>query len=185
MNQNLSTGKLMVLKCKIEPAYLTEQKLVNFLYEYVDHDGIHNKKFGVHRFRPDFVSHKHKLVVEFDGYLHYTKAKTVLSDMEKDKIFKEEDYSIVRIPYFVQLTKPIMKQIFGRYLTVEPFNLVDYPHGFIDTKAVVPADFCTLGVERFKSDLSIYSTISNDILYSLTSRNINKLEVLPINFNYM
>jgi hypothetical protein len=42
-----------------------------------------------------------------------------------------------------------------------------YPHGFIDKKAVLPADFCELGVEQFQKDLELYSFFRNDIINSL------------------
>jgi len=42
----------MSWKSDVEPPYLTEDKLVKFLYEYIDCEGIHNKNFLAHKFRP-------------------------------------------------------------------------------------------------------------------------------------
>jgi hypothetical protein len=161
--------------------YLTENSLIKFLLDYVDSKGSTNKKFREYRFRPDYVSHAHKLVVEFDGYLHYTKSKTVLDDLEKDDIFSASRYQIIRIPYFVQLDKRVMSKLFGN-LVENSFDYIKYPHGFIDPKAVLPADFCSLGIERFKSDLEKFDFIKDEILDSLKIKTLREFEVFPINF---
>jgi hypothetical protein len=160
--------------------YLTEHKLVTFLLTFIDPDGIHNKQFMKHRFRPDFVSHKHKFIVEFDGYLHYTKAKTILDDYRKDKIIFDEGYTIQRIPYFVQLDRKVMDHLFSSYMINETHDYIKYPHGFIDDKAILPADFCTLGVKRFKEDLDKFEYISKEILNSLTKINKPHHEIYPL-----
>lgn len=164
------------------PAYLTEEKLIIFLYKYIDKDGIHNKQFMKYKFRPDFVSHKHKLVVEFDGYLHYTKSKTILDDYRKDDIIAKEGYSITRIPYFVQLDKAVIQNNFNKFIT-DPFDYIQYPHGFIDDKAVLPADFCTLGIKKFKDDLSKFSYIKGEIIKSLNLSDKQINEVYPLEWD--
>jgi very-short-patch-repair endonuclease len=162
--------------------YLTEASLVKFLLDNIDQEGIHNKKFGKYRFRPDYVSHRHKLVVEFDGYLHYTKAKTVLDDYQKNDIIADSGYKIVRIPYFVQLSENVMSFLFGDHLEILPFDFVEYSHGFVDESAVLPADFCTLGVKRFENDLQNFCFISDDILRSLENISKRDDEKYPLNF---
>lgn len=64
-----------------------------------------------------------------------------------------------------------------------------YPHGFIDSKAVLPADFCELGIERFVLDcLNFPDAVSNKIGESINIKakelgNIKK--VIPVNMiNY-
>jgi hypothetical protein len=146
----------------------------------VDSNGIINKAYKSHKFRPDFISHRKKIVVEFDGYLHYTKAKTILDDMTKDAILLSDGYCVIRVPYFVQLDKRVMNILFGEFL--EPFDFNNYPHGFVDQKAVLPADFCSLGVQRFKSDLEKFDYIRDEILDSLKMKNLRYLEVFPQNF---
>jgi very-short-patch-repair endonuclease len=161
--------------------YLTEKLLLQFLLKNIDSSGICNKQFPGYKFRPDFVSHDLKFVVEFDGYLHYTKSKTVLDDVDKDKIISDLNYSIIRIPYFVQLDSRVMEHLFGNYLE-NFFDFVRYPHGFIDSSAILPADFCTLGVERFRKDLKRFDFIKNEILISLQNKTKRNLEVLPLKF---
>lgn len=146
--------------------FLTEQLLIEFLLEYIDSSGICNRNFLEYNFRPDFVSHGKCLVVEFDGYLHYTKSATIINDCRKDHIINSAGYKCVRIPYFIQLNKSIMKQLFGEWI-LEPFDFNVYPHGFIDKKAVLPADFCSLGVNRFYRDIEYFETARVDILKSI------------------
>lgn len=164
--------------------YLTELKLVIFLLNEIDQNGIHNKQFMKHKFRPDFVSHNHKLVVEFDGYLHYTKAKTILRDYEKDKIILAEGYNIVRIPYFVQLDSKVMNNLFSKYMLNESYDFITYPHGFVDPQAILPADYCSLGVQRFISDLKRFNFISDEIMNSLKKIQKHQDEILPINLTW-
>jgi hypothetical protein len=162
--------------------YLTEKSLIQFLLEKVDSSGICNKALKPYKFRPDYVSTQHMIIVEFDGYLHYTKSKTILDDSNKDKIFSHLGYKIIRIPYFVQLDKRVMHKLFGDFV-LDSFDYVDYPHGFIDSKAVLPADFCSLGVQRFKSDLERFDFIRDEILKSLYIKPLMELEVFPLDFH--
>lgn len=164
-----------------EKLYLTEKTLVQFLLDNIDSTAECNKALKPHKFRPDYVSNKHMIIVEFDGYLHYTKSKTVLDDLEKDKIFSDLGYTVIRIPYFVQLDRRVMNNLFGNFVS-NCYDYVDYPHGFIDPKAVLPADFCSLGVQRFKSDLERFDFIRDEILDSLKMKNLRHLEVFPQNF---
>lgn len=153
--------------------YLTENALIAILLKYVDKNGIFNKAFKPWKFRPDFVSHKHKIVVEFDGYQHYTVAKSVINDQIKDASIISVGYSVVRIPYFVQFTETIAKELFPNFeFDRSAYNL--YPHGFIDSKVILPADFCSLGVYRFKKDMERFYYIADEIEQSLTA----KIEIL-------
>jgi len=118
------------------------------------------------RFRPDYRSERHKLIVEFDGDQHYRRAIHVIGDAARDAIFIGVGYRIIRIPYFVQLTPPIIEIFFGDFLE-NYSNFKDYPHGFIDERVIFPADFCEIGIERFRSDLERFSPIRTDIEQSL------------------
>jgi hypothetical protein len=94
-------------------------------------------------------------------------------------------YSIFRIPYFIQWCDLLSSTIFG-YDYVE-FSKV-YNHGFIDNKAVLPADFCSLGVNKFYNNINvIYSDeeFVESVLSSLKSKSIilgDSRLVYPLNF---
>lgn len=162
--------------------YLTETTLGPTLKDLFNEDFIHNKKFG--NFRPDYRSDSLKLIVEFDGYRHYSSSSNIVKDYQKDREFKNLGYKIVRIPYFVQLDSKIIKLLFD--LNKEINNV--YPHGFIDSKALLPADFCELGVNRFEDDLNItFKVIKNDITSSLKDKikTLDKNIVLPPSLFYL
>ena len=150
--------------------YTTEATVTKFCVDNIDRGGIINKQFRPYKFRPDFVSHNKKLVVEFDGYQHYTNPETILRDYRKDSVLTALHYTIIRIPYFVQLDKTVMKMLFGKYIDVEPYDCVDFPHGFIDAKAVLPAHFCSLGIQRFTADMIRFQYIEHHIEESLRKR---------------
>lgn len=85
---------------------------------------IHDKPFPGKRIRPDYryEGKKMKLIIEFDGVQHYTNPKRIEDDEKNEKIYKENGYTVVRIPYFVQLTNEVVKIMFGRDVKETLFN---------------------------------------------------------------
>lgn len=161
--------------------YLTEDNLYRYLLSiFPEYEIVRNKTVpntGIKN-RPDFRIQDIKLIVEFDGYQHYTKNNIILSDYKKDIIYKINGYKIIRIPYFIQLCKETQLFLFGKFVSVEY-----YPHGFIDNLCVVPADFCELGLIRFVDDLEKFNYIKDEIIKSLGNKNIN--EVLPPSLHHL
>lgn len=151
---------------KQEPEYLTEKSLGDFLGKYMPAASwIHDKAF-IGRARPDYRSDWLKILVEFDGYQHYTSASRIIKDREKDRLAAEAGYKTVRVPYFVQLSSYTVKTLFGMDIAVEQ----TYPHGFIDKACILPADFCELGLDKFKNDLDRLPGIKTDIISSLRNK---------------
>jgi hypothetical protein len=151
-----------------EKAYLTESSLGRFLRERLDPDIVSDLVIPglAQRFRPDFRSESHKLIVEFDGDQHYQRAGRVLGDASRDAVFAGAGYEVIRIPYFVQLTEPVIGLLFGELVkNCSPWK--DFPHGFVDERVIFPADFCEIGVARFREDLSRFGSIRADIERSL------------------
>ena len=73
-----------------------------------------------------------------------------------------------------------IKNLLGIDINVEQ----TYPHGFIDSKCILPADFCELGVEKFKKDLALLdASIRQDIINSLKTKvncaQFGELTVVP------
>lgn len=148
--------------------YLTEEKLISVYGEFHrDHEIVCNKNFlKVNRIRPDICDLTSKTVIEFDGFLHYTNPNTIVSDLIKDKIYATAGFTVVRIPYFIQLCKQSLLML----------NIGDnieqtYKHGFIDNKVILPAAFCSLGIERFMDDMRKFSFAEQDIKNSLRIKN--------------
>ena len=106
--------------------------------------------------------------MEFDGYRHYfSNSAVILKDLEKDTAFAAVGYRIIRIPYFVQLSTSIVERLFGlKAVGVEQI----YPHGFVAEEALLPADFCHLGIVRFRQDLDRFEFIRDDIIGSLREK---------------
>lgn len=151
-----------------ERRYLDETSLGRFLRERLDAEILSNARVPTiaRLFRPDYRSERHKLIVEFDGDQHYRSAKHVIEDKKRDQILTDAGYSVIRVPYFVQMTEPVIGLLFGdRIADRERFK--EFPHGFISDAVVFPADFCELGVARFLTDLDRFAPIRADIIASL------------------
>jgi very-short-patch-repair endonuclease len=165
--------------------YLTEENLIEFVKEFISDDLILNKNFLSYKFRPDILINNSKIIIEFDGYTHYTQPYSILKDIEKDNIVDICGYNIIRIPYFVQLDKIVINYLFPQ-ITI--YKESEYKHGFIDKKAILPSCFCELGIQKFIKDLETFSFIKEDIIYSLIKKVAelkNKLLVLPPSLLYL
>lgn len=155
--------------------YLIESKLVDFCKSLWPNDEYSSnrkiKNILELNSRPDYVNMNKKIIVEFDGYQHYTKSSVVLKDRAKDKIYISYGYKVIRWPYFVQLETRTILEYFNIDLDIEQ----TYHHGFIDDNAVRPSDFCIAGFSRFINELhnlkdsSIVSEVLNSVMHESTS----------------
>jgi len=168
--------------------YLVETRLVDLAKViFCDSDIRLNSKLD--RFRPDIFIVDKNLIIEFDGPRHFTNSKVVLRDYKIDKYVCNNNLNIIHVPYFVQISEDIYNLLFSSYKKLNDNIrniLVEYmyPHGFIDKKAPLPADFCSIGIERFEYMLDYYSIIKKDIIQSMNNQvNVGKdiLEVYPLN----
>ncbi len=156
--------------------YLTEDRLAEILtttcpqYDWVRNKTIPNSGY---KYRPDFRCEELNVIIEFDGLQHYTSSKVVWNDFDKNQAYSELGYRIFRIPYFVQMTSDLLSSILKAEVDFEQ----EYPHGFIDKKATLPADFCEAGYYRFLLDLHMYDDFKNEILESLLSKDQNVFTV--------
>jgi hypothetical protein len=148
--------------------YLVETSLGRFLRERVDPDIIAGEIVPgfERRYRPDFRSERNRLIVEYDGDGHYRSARKIIADQERDAAFAANHYRVVRIPYFVQLTRPVIADLFA-VAADDHSDFLQFPQGFIAKTVVMPADFCELGIERFEADLERFNYIRVEILQSL------------------
>lgn len=99
-----------------------------------------------YRGRPDYRSEKLKMIIEFDGLPHYQNPDIIIKDEEKNIIYEEEGYKVVRIPYFIQLTNTVIKRLFNVEIEREMFpELV--PSLGIEGRCT-PAYLCPMGIRR-------------------------------------
>lgn len=150
--------------------YLTEHSLGEYLtiiYPGVDfirdrmvpNSGIKN--------RPDYRSDDLNLIVEFDGWRHYSSAENILTDINKEFVYAGMGYNVIRIPYFVQMSSAVVFELFGVEVDIEQ----TYPHGFIDSQALLPADYCQMGIDKFLVDVhDTFKFISADIIKSIRTK---------------
>jgi hypothetical protein len=135
--------------------------------------------------RPDYHNADLKLIIEFDGFRHYSQSGVIVVDEYKDLIYSKLGYKILRIPYFIQLTSSVIE----KYFSIQNVDLNwKYPSGFIDNAALLPADFCELGIERFKKDLNTFWYLKEEIINSIKSKIKEKGDirlVLPKSLYYL
>ena len=100
--------------------------------------------------RPDYRSEKIKMIIEFDGLPHYQNPDVILKDTEKDVIYAQYGYKVIRIPYFIQLTNEIIEKIFEVEVNKEMFpeNIACLDIKYRNT----PAYLCPLGIRRMAID---------------------------------
>lgn len=117
-------------------------------------DWVHDKQCTISSLRciPDFRSESLKMVIEFDGILHYSNPDQIERDRQKDEAYKTAGYKVVRIPYFIQLTNDAVKQLFGKTVD-EPLFDSQMASLFTDLKNT-PAYLCHAGVVRMAKEFS-------------------------------
>jgi very-short-patch-repair endonuclease len=150
--------------------YLVQAKLEDALRKIVGNDCWRGREIrlpvGRRRWDMSYEIDGKVTVVEFDGDEHYRNTLKIKIDEEKDQVATELGFRVVRIPYWVQLTKATLRHYFN--LTAEIKQ--DFPHGFITTK-VFPASFCELGVTRFERELiSLPVEVRDAVITSLRDR---------------
>lgn len=91
-------------------------------------DWIHDKITGntkLGKLRPDYRSESLKLIVEFDGIQHYQNSTQIIKDKINSEKYIAEGYKVVRIPWFIQLTKNTIKELFGVNINDATVKLLD------------------------------------------------------------
>ncbi len=119
------------------------------------HDWIHDKggveldgkKLGT---RPDYRSESLKMIVEFDGLPHYTNPDVILKDLQNTENYEKAGYKVVRIPYFIQLSKDAVKELFSVDLDQELFDDSIPSLGLKGRNT--PAYLCHEGIKRMAKE---------------------------------
>lgn len=119
-------------------------------------DWIHDKPLGVVingkkcMKRPDYRSDSLWLIVEFDGLLHYQKPTNILTDKQNSILYQSVGYTVVRIPYFIQLTRTNVERLFGIKCNVELFP--ENVCSLCSENENTPAFLCLEGIKRMARD---------------------------------
>lgn len=122
-------------------------------------DWIHDKSFGEHngqkyKIRPDYRSDSLKLIVEFDGLPHYGNPDLIEKDIKNQRVYEENGYKVVRIPYFIQLSNDVVEKLFGVKVK-EPLFDAKIPSLGINGRHS-PAYLCPAGIRRMAKEFLNY-----------------------------
>lgn len=117
---------------------------------------IHDKTIsGIDRkIRPDYRCERLKLIIEFDGVQHYQKPDRIKADMENQKLYENNGYKVVRIPYFIQLSNSVVKSMFGRNVKEVLFD-ESIPSLGVESRNT-PAYCCPAGLKRMAREFHNY-----------------------------
>ncbi len=145
-------------------------------YIYYNDELLFNKKFKEYNIYPDILVKNKKIIFEYDGPTHYTTNETIIKDYDKDYLFREKGYKIIRIPFFIEFNEKIIKKYFGeKYIDISS----TYKNGFIHPNVVLPTSFCERGLYRFIDYIeNIEDDIKTDIFNSLWQKSIRKKSLL-------
>ena len=124
------------------------------------------------RYTCDSICRKLKLVVEFDGVNHYMDSQIVLNDRQRDEWFSTLGYTIIRVPYWIQLSRDVIFNLFG-IITEEEYCKLDFsfynPENDTVDVNILPGNMCELGRARFVNEFNQFNSsirfqIFNDLL---------------------
>ena len=105
-----------------------------------------DEKGNTIRTRPDYWSEQQHLVVEFDGLPHYTNPDVILKDIENTQRYEKAGFKVVRIPYFIQLSRNAVKTLFRVDVEQELFDETIPSMGLKGRNT--PAYLCHEGIKR-------------------------------------
>lgn len=159
------------------------EEYLNVIFPNVD-DWIHDKSIGILngkkcKFRPDYRSETLKMIVEMDGLPHYTSPQNIINDEIKNKRYKEDGYTVIRIPYFIQLSNEVVKQLFGVEVNIPLFD-DRYTSMGIKNKNT-PAYLCPLGIKRMATEFKKFPKQYEVNLLALQKEN----NILLTGVNYL
>lgn len=155
-------------------------------------DWIHDKKIDdlpdgkKSRIRPDYRSKSHMLIIEFDGLMHYTDPDRILSDVKSTTFYEEIGYKVVRIPYFIQLSNSVVKQLFDVEVSETLFDET-VPSLGVKGKNT-PAYLCWAGIERMAKEFHKFPEqykVNLDYLKSVNDELHSGAELLEKQYNLL
>jgi len=122
-------------------------------------DWLHDKAFGEYngqkyKIRPDYRSESLKLIIEFDGLPHYKNPAVIEKDYINQKVYEDNGYKVVRIPYFIQLSNEVVEKLFGVKVPDPLFDATIPSLGINGQHS--PAYLCPAGIRRMAKEFLDY-----------------------------
>ena len=143
---------------------------------FLDKAGVSEHKLA--RFSLDIYFPEDRIAFEYDGPDHYDKVANHERDLRKNKLCLSEGIKLVRWPYYYQLTRDVAKYLFPNHYTDKKYQqAIDLVYGTsveseilapgLHNSKFTPANFTSLGIERFVRDLSEAPTsLRSQVIYS-------------------
>ena len=152
-------------------------------------DWVHDKSIGILngekcKYRPDYRSESLKMIVEMDGLPHYTSPQNVINDEIKTKRYEKDGYKVIRIPYFIQLSNDVIKQLFDVEVKEKMFDESFASMGIKNKNT--PAFLCTLGLKRMAKEFKNFPKQYEININSLLNENnalLTGVDILQEEYN--
>ena len=116
-------------------------------------------EYKFRRYRPDIRIECISLIVEFEGIQHFQNVKKIFEDMERQTYLECLGYKVIRIPFYIQLTKDMIKF----YFDVDVTEGSEVKSGFYSMSTDktklnpnCPANFSVAGYQRFLNEFQTY-----------------------------
>lgn len=125
------------------------------------------------KYRPDFRSETLKMIVEFDGLQHFQNPTKIRMDDVKTELYQKLGFKVIRIPYFIQLTRDVVKILFDIDVSMDLFDNNTPSFGIKWNNT--PAFLCPAGIKRMAKIFKIFPQ----------QYEINKKELQSINDDFI
>lgn len=86
---------------------------LNWVHDEICNPPIIKSNGSTSRVRPDYQYSKVKVAINFDGLPHYQNPDIILKDYQQYFLYKQNGWKLIRIPYFIQLTKSACDILFS------------------------------------------------------------------------
>ena len=113
------------------------------------------------------------MIIEFDGIWHYSSPNDIERDLKNQKNYELLGYKVIRIPFFIQLTKEVVKTLFNVDVSFDLFK-EGIPSIGIKCKNT-PAFLCPSGVVRMAIEFKRFKEQYNANVEYLEKINDEKL----------
>jgi hypothetical protein len=129
---------------------------------FLDSDNVSEHKLN--RFRLDIYFPRERIAIEYDGPDHYDKVANHERDERKNALCKSEGITLIRWPYYFQLTRDVARHFFPDNYSDKKYELsIKAVYGTIVESEILapglhkskftPANFTSKGVKRFISEI--------------------------------
>lgn len=92
-----------------------------------------------------------KIAIKLKEPKHYLSPADIIENDDDRWTANKSNYKVIEIPYFIELSNEVFEHYFGRAPQVPIVS--DHPSGFEDPQFVLPANYCSMGVNNFLKEL--------------------------------